>query len=199
MFRVLTCVPLSLARRLMQRLCVWLVCAFLFVPMAQAADAIDVSRARLENTDDGYKLSASYAFDLNDSLATALRDGIPLRFTTEVDIARPRWYWLDENVGSATRTVQLSHNNVTGQYRVSVVGEVPFATDSLERALDFLRHPIRWVVADKSSLKTGINYKVTVRIHLDVDQLSAPVQIQLIPGSPLRLRSDPKIFSYKVE
>ena len=50
----------------------------------------------IEATEDGYRLAASYAFELNHGLEDAIQHGVQLYFTTEVELTRPRWYWRDE-------------------------------------------------------------------------------------------------------
>lgn len=200
MFRVVTRTLANLLRSLHLPWMAWLLVWVCAAPLAHAAEGIEITQARLEYTDDGVKLAANYNFDLNESLTKAIDAGVPLRFTTEVDISRPRWYWLDENVVSTSRTVQLSRNILTGQYRVTVLGGVPQTTDSLPKALDMLRRPSRWVVLEKSALKSGTDYKVNVRMRLDVDNLSMPIQVQVLsPGSEWRLHSPVKSFMYRVE
>ncbi len=70
--------------------------AMLVAPAVNATEA-EVTSAKLEATDEGYRISASFSFELSHSLVDAISvKEIPLSFTTEVELTRPRWYWLDE-------------------------------------------------------------------------------------------------------
>jgi len=98
---------------------------------AQAAE-IDITQASLENTDDGYRLSASYAFELNRGLEDALVRGVPLYFTTDVQLTRRRWYWFDEVSIAASRTVRISYNVLTRQYHAAISGQLQQSFPTLE-------------------------------------------------------------------
>ena len=163
------------------------------------AAEIDITQASLEATDDGYRLSASYSFELNRSLEDALVRGVPLYFTTDVQLTRRRWYWFDEVSISVSRTVRISFNVLTRQYHASTSGQLQQSFSSLEDALSLIRRPPRWIIADKSSLRSGDIYNVGLRMRLDVAQLPKPFQINALNNSDWRLSSDWKEFTFKVE
>ncbi len=173
--------------------CTWI------VPVVHAAD-IEIRHAQLEVSEEGYRLAASYAFELRRPLEDALNRGVPLYFTTDVELSRPRWYWFDENAIRAQRTIRLSYNVLTRQYHAAVAGGSlwqSFAT--LEEALALVQRPVRWVVADRDALKLGVTYNVAIRMRLDVAQLPKPFQVNAMNDSDWRLSSDWKTFSFKVE
>ena len=58
-----------------------------------------MQRASLQADSSGWSLDARFDFDLNSSLEDAVNKGIPLYFTTDFDLTRPRWYWFDEAAG----------------------------------------------------------------------------------------------------
>jgi len=179
------------------RHCMLAACLLLGIS-AQAAE-IDITQASLENTDDGYRLSASYAFELNRGLEDALVRGVPLYFTTDVQLTRRRWYWFDEVSIAASRTVRISYNVLTRQYHAAISGQLQQSFPTLEDALSLIRRPPRWYVADKNTLKSGDTYFVGLRMRLDVAQLPKPFQINALNNSDWRLSSDWKEFTFKVE
>jgi len=166
---------------------------------ARAAEGVDIVQAHLEPSDEGYKLSATFAFDLNRGLEDAIMRGFPLYFTTDVEITRPRWYWFDERTIAESNTIRISYNVLTRQYRAAVSGNLQQNFNSLEDVLSLVRRPSRWVVADRNALKTGETYNVAVRMHLDVAQLSKPFQVNALNNSDWRLSSDWKYFNFKVD
>jgi hypothetical protein len=183
----------------------WLLRACLFALLltlagsTYAAEGVEITQAHLESTDDGIKLSATFAFDLNHGLEDAINHGLPLYFTTEVELRRPRWYWFDEQAISSAETVRLSYNVLTRQYHAAILGRLQQSFNSLDDALSLIRRPSRWLVADKGALKAGATYTVAVRMHLDVAQLAKPFQVNAINNSDWRLSSDWKTFAFKVE
>ena len=125
--------------------------------------------------------------------------GVPLYFTTQVEISRPRWYWFDETAVSATRTVRISYNVLTRQYRAAIDGSLYRNFAKLEEVLALLRRPGRWVVADATALKPGATYTVAVQMELDVTLLPKPIQVSAISSGDWRMSSGWQRFSFKAE
>jgi hypothetical protein len=182
----------------------WLTAALAFllalVPAAALAADVEIVEAHLEYTDEGYRLAAAFNFQLNSSLESAIARGIPLYFTTEVAIRRPRWYWLDERAASATQTIRISYNVLTRQYRAAINGSnLQQSFDSLEDAMSLVRRPGRWLVAPPDALRPGETYTVALRMELDVAQLPKPFQVHSINSSDWRLSSDWRYFNYRAD
>lgn len=172
---------------------------FLVAPLAQAADGVEITQAHLESSEEGVRLSATFAFELNHGLEDAINRGIPLYFTTEVEMTRPRWYWFDEKSISESQTLRLSYNVLTRQYHAAILGRLQQSFTTLDDALSLIRRPSRWLVAEKAQLKSGASYAVAVRMRLDVAQLPKPFQVNAINNADWRLSSDWKTFVYKAE
>nr|WP_269106722.1 DUF4390 domain-containing protein [Massilia sp. TS11] len=166
---------------------------------AWASDTVEVEKAQIELSDDGYKLAAAFSFDLSEELKDALTHGLTLRFNTEVQITKPRWYWFDEKFNLARQTTTIAFNPLTRQYHVSVNGGFQQRFTSLEDALFLIRRPSRWTVAAKGQLKPGDVYNVNVRLLLDREHLSKPLQVNALNNAGWRFESKTKTFSYKAE
>ncbi|WP_411909974.1 DUF4390 domain-containing protein [Herbaspirillum frisingense] len=186
--------------RLLRGMLPWLLAVLLACSTltAQAAE-ITVSQASIEASDQGYRLSVSYDFELNRGLEDALSRGVPLYFTTEVQLTRRRWYWFDETSVSATRTVRVSYNVLTRQYHTAISGQLQQSFSNLEDAMTLIRRPPRWIIADSNTLKAGDAYQVGLRMRLDVAQLPKPFQVNALNNSDWRLSSDWIEFTYKPE
>ncbi|MDB5990233.1 MAG: hypothetical protein JWQ10_1636 [Herbaspirillum sp.] len=166
--------------------------------MASAAD-INVLQASVDSTEEGYRLSTAYSFELNHGLESTIMRGIPLYFTTEVELTRGRWYWLDETAVRASRTTRVSYNVLTRQFHASINSSLQQNFDTLEDAMDMVRRPPRWIIADSHVLHSGEVYNVAVRMQLDIAQLSKPFQINALNNSDWHLSSNWINFSYKPE
>jgi hypothetical protein len=183
----------------LSRLCAAFLLAVSLSLAAYAADGIDFVQAHIEDSSEGYRLSATFDFDLNRGLEDALNRGIPLYFTTEVELKRPRWYWFDANEVKESQTIRISYNVLTRQYHAAIPGRLQLSFNSLDDALSLVRRPNRWVIADRNELKVGQTYDVAVRMELDLAQLPKPFQVHALNSSDWRLSTDWKHFTYKAE
>ncbi len=156
-------------------------------------------QAHLESADEGYRLSATFNLDLNYNLEEALTRGIPLHFTTDVEMYRPRWYWFDEATLNASRTIRIEYNVLTRQYRGGVVGSVQQSFATFDDAMSLVRRPNRWLVAERGTLKIGNLYNVSVRMRLNLEYLAKPFQVNALNNSNWRLSSDWHNFSFRAE
>jgi hypothetical protein len=169
-----------------------------------AAENVEIIQAHLEPSEDGYRLSSTFNFELNRGLEDALGRGFSLYFTTDVEITRRRWYWFDETAQSSSQTIRISYDLLTRRYNAAIyqpssTGRLQQNFQTLDDALSLVRRPSRWVVADKGALKAGEPYLVGVRMRLDLAQLSKPFQVHALNNSDWRLSSDWKYFTYKAE
>jgi hypothetical protein len=179
-----------------------LACQLLLVfacAQAHAADGIEITRAAIESTDDGYRLAANYSFDLTRDLENALEHSVSLYFTTEIELTRPRWWWTDEKAVSSRQTVRISYDVLTRQYLVTVIGSVGQTRPTLEEALFMIRRPSRWLIAAKGALKAGESYNATLRMYMDREFLQKPLQVNAFNNSDWRLTSSKKTFTYRAE
>ncbi len=86
---------------------------------------------------DVLELNARIRYPANERIRTALQDAVTLAFDVEVDIARPRRFWLNATVLDATLRRELTYHAVTGRYVVrneASVQQQSFAT--LSEALE---------------------------------------------------------------
>lgn len=177
-----------------------LLATFLLLPVAvRAVEPVDIAQAQIEAGEDGYKLAARFSFELSPGLEAVIQRGVPLYFTTEVELTRPRWYWFDEKAITAVRTVRISYNVLTRRYHAASGGSLQQYFVTLDDALSLIRRPQQWLVAEKGGLKTGNTYNVALRMRLDVSQLPKPFQINALNNKDWQLSSDWKRFNFKVE
>ncbi len=169
------------------------------LPTAAHAEGVEITRAGLESTEEGYKLSLALSFDLTRGLEDAVTRGIPLYFTTEVQLTRPRWYWFDEKAVTASQTIRISYNVLTHQYHAAISGRLQQSFSTLDDALSLIRRPNRWLVAERGTLKVGEIYNVAVRMGLDVTRLPKPFQVHAMNSSDWRFSSDWKQFTFRPE
>ncbi|WP_426173538.1 DUF4390 domain-containing protein [Massilia sp. TWR1-2-2] len=166
---------------------------------AQAADGVEITKAQIEATEDGYRLDARYAFELSHDLENAISRGVALYFTTEIELTRPRWWWYDEKAVASRQTLRISYNELHRQYNVAVVGSVMQSFQTLDEALANVRRPGRWMIAPKGAIKPGEVYNVTMRMFMDRQLLLKPLQVNALNDAGWQLGSNKKTFLYKAE
>lgn len=145
---------------------------------AAHAENIVTRHADLSLTDGGYQVTADFGITLGFVAEQALTHGIPLYFTSEYSLTRPRWYWLDEEVAHGEQSTKLSYNILTRQYRI-MRGGLFQNFDSLEEALRVFGHQV-FPLIPVSQIKPGSKYVAAVRMRLDVSQLPKPLQVNAL-------------------
>jgi len=163
----------------------------LVVPLARdvRADVIPIRSAELRIEDGDLLLSAQFDLALTPPLTEALMRGIPLYFTLEFELTRPRWYWLDEKVVQWSITYRVSYNELTRQYRVAS-GPLGQAFESLDEVERFIGRVSSRPVARADTLARGARHDAAVRMKLDVNQLPKPFQVSALTSHEWQLASD---------
>jgi hypothetical protein len=182
-------------KRLLERGLIGLLLAFaMLLPLAVQAGSIELGRAAVIPTEDGYALSADFAVDLGPRLEEAVSRGVPLHFLLEFDITRPRWYWANERVAERTINYRLAYNALTRHYRLSA-GALHQNFESLADALRTLGRIVSLPVAERGALKPGESYAAAVRLSLDRSQLPKPFQVDAIGNKDWQV--DTKVFRWQ--
>ncbi|MFZ6654657.1 DUF4390 domain-containing protein [Undibacterium sp. TJN19] len=172
--------------------------ALLGISAVHAAD-VEVKSARLEASDEGYRMAATFAVELSDGLRKAIKEGIPVSFTTEVELTRPRWYWVDEKVIRSEHTVKIAYNEWTQQYTATVNNGFQQTFPSLDAALNLVLRPSRWLVADKGVLASGANYNGAIQLRMGLSKIPMHFQIPSFNDSNWSQKTDWKRFSFKAD
>ena len=146
---------------------------------AAVAEEIQVGAARLVASEEGIVLDADFELDLTPRLEDALTNGVPLYFVFEFECTRPRWYWFDEKIGTATLTARLSFHALTRTYRLST-GTLHQSFATLDEALRALGRVREWLVLPRDALRPDTTYNAYVRMRLDTAQLPKPFQVSAL-------------------
>jgi hypothetical protein len=153
----------------------WLAVGCLWAIAAQA-NGIDVRKATLNASEEGYILEAEFDIQLTPLLDDVLHKGVPLYFTLEFEVMRPRWYWTNEKIVSIRQQQRLSFNTLTRQYRVGA-GALYQNFPSLAEALAFMTRVRRREDIEAGALRKDTSYAAGLRMQLDSSQLPKPFQL----------------------
>ena len=167
------------------------VAASLATSIASAASAgdIPVTSASFSIDDEELLLAAEFEVDLTPALEQALDKGVPLYFTIDFELLRPRIMWFPDKVATWSITYRVSYSSLTRQYRVSSgpLGQTFEALGDVER---FIGHVASRPVAPTSDVTKGVQYEAAVRMKLDVNQLPKPFQVNALASREWQLSSD---------
>ncbi|CAM3381789.1 DUF4390 domain-containing protein [Bordetella sputigena] len=179
------------------RLFVLLLATVLSLPWAGTAHAADPKVVNVDPVirNGKVEIDADIRFELNDQLREAAERGVPLYFTADVVITRSRWWWLDTTVADTNMTWRIVYNALTRQWRAGV-GELNLPVQSLDAAMDMVRHIRGWAVADASDLATGVRYDGRLRLRLDTSMLARPFQVNALNSSSWSVATPWKDFDF---
>jgi Domain of unknown function (DUF4390) len=155
------------------------------------AEGITVTSASLETAEEGYRLDAELDFGLTPTLEDAINKGVPLYFSLDYEVVRPRRYWFDATEVSGAKQWKISYNALTQQYRLAI-GSFYQNFQTLDEARRLLSRQRVQIIGngDKNALKKNTAYKVSVRMRLDVQQLPKPFQVNAMGSRDWNLSSD---------
>lgn len=171
--------------------------AIVFGQVARPAWAgdIPVTSASLAIEGDEVLLSAEFEVGLTPALEQALDKGVPLYFTIEFELRKPRFLWFTDKVATWSITYRVSYSALTRQYRVSS-GPLGQTFESLGDVERFIGHVASRPVATASDVAKGTQYEATVRMKLDVNQLPKPFQVNALASRDWQLSSDWYHFAF---
>jgi len=181
-------------------LCCVLLAQLLLLPNAQAQEGrgAEIRQLQVKQSKDGLLLNASVSFKLGAALQDALAKGVPLHFVAQANVQRDRWYWWDEKVRLASRSMRLSYAPLTRRWRVAVQSNAAneaadinlnLSFASQEEALAAVRNIGSWRIADSSLLQPDERYNIAFRFYLDLSQLPRPFQIGLDAQSDWKIEA----------
>lgn len=175
---------------LLPKIRVLLAVLLLCVATGARADAgIQIKGAELSLVEEVYQLQAEFDLNFSQALEDALNKGVPLNFTVEFELSRPRWYWLDEVVASNQMQVRISYHALTKQYRLQAHDQQKtFA--SLAELKGELGHIQEWRVVERAQLKKRYSYEARLRMKLELTQLPKPLQVNALTSKDWNMESE---------
>jgi len=153
---------------------------------ALANDKSLVKEAAIQAIPQGYVLDADVNIVLNPTLEDALSKGINLHFLLELEVSRPRNWWLDEGIAEPVRKMRIYYHLLLRRYVVES-GYVTRTAATLDEALAILGRVESWQVLERGMLRTGQRYDARLRLRLDTAQLPRPLSIGAVPGDKWEL------------
>lgn len=177
----------------------WRDSLFLLLIMLFSASAlankgyIIIESFQLKKIDESFYINVQADIGLSKAMKQALKKGVDLYFVTRLQIMKPRWYWLNEEVARGKERVELSYQALTRQYRL-IQGDQSQNFSTLKAALQALGHQPDLLIKEHTPLLPGTPYTAILQIWLDVSRLSKPFQLEWLDTQDWNLSSEKKIW-----
>jgi hypothetical protein len=145
--------------------------------LAYASD-LEVRNATPFNENHFYLVDLDLRIDLAADPMAALKSGVPLTFIVDIAVERDRSWLPNKRLVHVAHRIRLERHALSNKYLLLGVPQSPGENfPTLEAALEFLAHlkgmPI--VAEDRLPFRPGL--QLGVRIHLDVEDLPAPLRL----------------------
>ena len=169
---------------------VWALPWLLWPGPAAAEEAIEIRSVNVELVDEVLYLNAAITYRLAPSLVDALHEGVPLTFLLEIEIVRPRPYWVDDVVAHLQQRYRLEYHALTRQYLLTNVNSgSQFRFPSLEAAVSVLGTVVRLPLVDRNLLARDQDYYGRLQVLLDEEALPVPLRLLSYFSADWRLQS----------
>jgi hypothetical protein len=145
------------------------------VAWAQGVEVLDLKADRDEAA---VSLDYQLRVTLPPAVDAAVERGVPIYFTAQASLWRPRWYWRDERVARVSREWRLSFQPLTSSWRVSQ-GGLGQSFTSLAEAMSVMTRGTGWRIADARAVEPDDRNYIEFSWRLDTTQLPRPMQIGL--------------------
>ena len=133
----------------------------------------------------GIYLTARLPLELTAGMEEVLLRGVPVHFVWRAELRRDRWYWTDQRLVVAQRTVRVAYQPLTRRWRLSVStdgdgtglqGALHQNLDSFQEAMSAVVSVARWPVAGPEHIPSRSDLRIDVQFRLDAGLLPRPFQ-----------------------
>lgn len=155
-----------------------------------SAGSIAIKSADLTLTGEVYRLNADLEIDLNEKIEEAINKGVNVTFLYEFNLVKPRTFWFDKEITTASTHISVSYHALSRQYLVSQNGRQT-SHEILSEAMIELVQLYDWKVLDKSMVDPGETYDAILNVKLDQSKLPKAIQVETIGSENWSMASEP--------
>lgn len=176
----------------------FLSCLLLMPAAVSAVSKADFTEIHLQQLgNQQYEVSTKIDLRLSDELRNALERGVPLYFTLELRVYKPRKYWFDALELEQSYTWRVQYNALLRQWRVHT-SEESVQEFSLDASLAHISGLANWPIPGLELLDVTQQYEGVMRLKLDTSMLARPFQITAVNSSAWSLSSPWKKFAIQL-
>lgn len=159
----------------------WFAAAAMLVALPNVASAqagFSVRSADTSLAGNVYVLDTLIDYQLSNQPLEALRKGVPITISLDIEVWRERRYWLSYKIATLAQRYQIQFHALTKHYLVTNLNSgVQSSVPSLQAALDAVGTIVDLPLIDMQLLSSDGSYRVRLRAKLDIDMLPAPLRV----------------------
>ena len=141
----------------------------LLLPLAAFAEPMQIRSAYVEPSAGVLQLSAQVDFQLPAGAQQAIRDGVELTLTFDIEITRARRFWPDEGVAQLEQRYEVLYHAVSGRFLVRNLNSGEQSSyPTLDAALEPLHRIERLPILDEALVRPKGRYEISLHASLDV-------------------------------
>lgn len=158
----------------------WVAVAVWALALAAPAwsQGVEVLELRASRDEAAVSLDYQLRVTLPPAVEAAVLRGVPVYFSAQVTLWRPRWYWRDERAARVSRDWRLSFQPLTSTWRISQ-GGLGQSFPSLAEAMSAMTRSSGWRIAEARDVEPDGRHYIEFSWRLDTTQLPRPMQISL--------------------
>lgn len=138
-----------------------------------------------------YFLDATSTIPLNDTLKSALSNGISVVLAYDIRVVSTGGWWFDDTVASLTQRYRLRYHALSRRYLVDNLNTgISHSYLLLGEALGDIAHLRHLPLLDQSLLNKGQRYVVELKIHVETSAYPLPLRMRAIIEGAWRPSSD---------
>jgi hypothetical protein len=153
------------AKRFARRLIGVLVLLCMSLPTWSAAFKIESVESELRNG--VYHIDARFDLQFSKAMQSALLNGVTLVVGAQIELKRPRRYWMDEDIATLEQRYAMNYHLLSRQYLVTDLNtEIQRNFHSFDTAVDFLNSGRELPSIDAGFLDPDLAYLAYIRVYL---------------------------------
>jgi hypothetical protein len=170
---------------------VWLAGVMLLLSAAAASEDMEIRSAFVESNAGVLQLSAQVEFELPSGAQQAIRDGVEMTLTFDIEITRARRLWMDETVAKLEQRYEVAYHAVSERYLVRNLNSgQQDSYPTLDAALASLRRIERLPILDEALVQSKGRYEISLRARLDVHTMPDALRFVVFWADDWRQKSE---------
>lgn len=160
-------------------------------PVYSQDSGFSITSARTELINKVYHLSAEVEYRFSEDVLEALQSGVAMVVLVEIELVRPRRYWLDDTIAELEQRFRLDYHALAEQYIVKNLNSgAQYTAPTLNTALFYLKDIKQLPLIDKQLLDEEKTYQVRAKVSLEFDTLPVPLKLSAYTSRSWWLGSD---------
>ncbi|HEY0720912.1 MAG TPA: DUF4390 domain-containing protein [Gammaproteobacteria bacterium] len=142
------------------------------------ASGFSIGEVNTRLVDQVYVMDANVELEFSKRALEALASGVPLTLRMDIEVQRSRNWLPDETIATLEQYYQLTYHALSNSYLVRNLNSgALYVYPSQESAIEALGEIRGFPLLDAKLIVPDADYKVEMRVKLDIDSLPSPLKL----------------------